>query len=494
MHPLSRPLAAAALALVACDGSHPASPEDQEPRPDVVLAVVDTLRADRLEPYGYERPTSPHLARIASEGVVFEDVTAQGSWTKPSMVSLLQGRYLTDYRDIPLEDSPTLAEVFRGAGYRTLGVVGNALLSEEDGFARGFELYDHVRSSDRGRGQKPSRSGEELLAAAEELLPRAFEPEADGTRPPVLVWFHLMEPHAPYERYPEYEPELAAHVSILDGRREYFRRLTGRDPPLQDWTRLAQELAAYDQEVRAADHWIDRLLAEVGELGDLRNTLVAVVSDHGEGLWQRPRPPEARPSDQDGEEARRLAPAEVQGLGPHTPDAHLFGRHGNVIDRNLVATPMILRGPGVPAGMRVDVPVSNVDLFPTLLDLCGVERPAELHGRSLVPVLSGEVPSEPTLYSRVLKEKAVREPEGRWRLVMPTEHGSGVREVRLHDLRADPLERVDLTEEHPDVVARLRSLLERIEERYPTASSLGRERSRAERQDLKALGYLGEDD
>ena len=85
-------------------------------RPDVFLIVVDTLRADRLQPYGCERPTSPTLQALAERGVVFEDVTAQGSWTKPSMVSLLQGHYLTAYRDILLEDSPTMAEQFRKSG------------------------------------------------------------------------------------------------------------------------------------------------------------------------------------------------------------------------------------------------------------------------------------------------------------------------------------------------------------------------------------------
>ena len=99
------------------------SGRDLEHRPDVYVVVIDTLRADRLGCYGYGRDTSPFLDKLAAEGTVFRDNTAQSSWTLPSMVSLFSGRYVTTYRDEFPEDAPTLAESFRASGNSSRYVV-----------------------------------------------------------------------------------------------------------------------------------------------------------------------------------------------------------------------------------------------------------------------------------------------------------------------------------------------------------------------------------
>jgi arylsulfatase A-like enzyme len=133
-----RPLLIPFLFALACSKPAPNTVR----RPDVFLIVVDTLRADHLGCYGYPRPSSPNLDRLAAEGAVFEDATSQASWTRLSMVSMLQGHYVTDYRDVFEEKAPTLAEVFHQAGYRTVGEVANILLSADAGFGRGFDHYD----------------------------------------------------------------------------------------------------------------------------------------------------------------------------------------------------------------------------------------------------------------------------------------------------------------------------------------------------------------
>jgi arylsulfatase A-like enzyme len=473
---LSRFLVAALCLLTACGGSSVLAKTPDGERPDVVLVVVDTLRADRLQPYGCERPTSPFIAQLAQQGAVFEDVTAQGPWTKPSMVSMLQSRYLTGYRDTTLPGSPTMAEVFGAAGYRTAAVVGNLLLSPEGGFHRGFDLYDHHQAGDRAAGQSPSRSGQEISDAAQPLLDQVFATDANGQRPPVFLWLHFMEPHWPYETHPEYAAELPVHAVVLSDRREYFERVTGETVDVRQWVNMARKLAAYDQEVRAADHWIEQLLTDVGALGDLNNTVVAVVADHGEGLWER------------------FAPEDVRRSDTSRPEHLMFGGHGRVIDRNLVSTPMILRGPGVPPQVRVALPAANVDLFPTLLELCGIPAPPALDGRSLVGALHGERLSEHPMYSRVLKERSVRDLDSSYRLVVPTELGrDSQREVRLFDLASDPLERHDLAGDLPDVVERLEQLLEEVEQRYPIDTNQGRKRSAQELSNMAALGYTGAD-
>ena len=464
-------LLATLVPLTACGRSQAKVSDQDTPRPDVLLIVVDTLRPDRLEPYGCERPTSPTLQALAQRGVVFEDVTAQGSWTKPSMVSLLQGRYLTTYRDIPLEDSPTMAEAFRAAGYRTLGVVGNRLLNEQEQFDRGFEGFYNSGQTD----SEHSSQGEDVLGVGRGLLEQVYAPEEDGSRPPVFSWFHFMEPHSPYKRHPEFEEELPTDPEMLGQRRARYREIMGEDAPAKAWMRMARQLAAYDQEVRKADAWIDVLLGEVERLGDLDNTIVAIASDHGEGLWQQASPPAERPTDR---------------LGPQTV---LHGGHGKMVSLNIVSTPLILSGPGIPEGARVAEPVTNLDLFPTLLTLCGEDVPEVLDGRDLRAAMRGAPLSTGPVYTRVQKERAVREPGSTWRLVVPTEGFEGEREVRLHDTVADPLELSNAAESNPELLQRLRSMLETLESEYATETSLGRVRSKRELRDMAALGYTGDD-
>jgi arylsulfatase A-like enzyme len=468
---LSPLLLATLVPLAACGRSQAKVIDQDTSRPDVLLIVVDTLRPDRLEPYGCERPTSPTIQSLAQRGVVFEDVTAQGSWTKPSMVSFLQGRYLTTYRDIPLEDSPTMAELFRAAGYRTLAVVGNRLLSDREDFDRGFEGFYNSGASEA----EHSSQGEDLMQAGRELLAQAYAPEEDGSRPPVFTWFHFMEPHSPYRRHPEFEEELPTDREMLGERRARYREIMGEDAPTKTWMRIARSLAAYDQEVRKADYWIDVLLGEVDRLGDLDNTIVVIASDHGEGLWQQASPPTERPTD--------LV----------SPQTVLHGGHGKMVSINLVATPLILSGPGIPEGVRVGEPVTNLDLFPTLLALCAQDVPEVLDGRDLRAAMHGAPLANEAVYTRVQKERAVRDPDSSWRLVVPSEGYEGEREVRLHDVAADPRETSNAAQTHPDILRRLQAVLEGMEAQHASETSLGRVRSKQEQADMAALGYAGDD-
>ena len=132
-------LLAAALLVTAC-GKDPSAPRPQH----VLVLVVDTLRADHLSAWGYERPTSPNIDALAQRGVRFSRAVAQCSWTAPSMVSLMTGRYLAGPRlGIP-DDVTPLAEIFQAAGYATAAFISNPLLDEKHGFHRGFDHVQHI--------------------------------------------------------------------------------------------------------------------------------------------------------------------------------------------------------------------------------------------------------------------------------------------------------------------------------------------------------------
>ena len=461
-------LAQALLGLCACSPS--TDPNPATPRPDVLFIVVDTLRADRLEPYGYPRPTSPNLAALAERGALFEDVTAQGSWTKTSMVSLLQSRILTSYRDLPLEDAPILGEIFKEAGYRTLAVVANGLLSHRDRFDRGFDRFENT-----GKGSEDaSGTAENLTHIALSLFDEALTDETAGTRSPILAWLHLMEPHDPYEEHPEYAQELPVDDGLLASRPQRFESLTQRKLREGAWHRVAVQIANYDREVRAADHWIGVLLDGVRSRTGAQ-PLVVVAADHGEGLWEHALPPESR-------EPHRLTPSGVLQSG-----------HGKVLTMNLVHTPLILSGPGIPEGVRIDTPVMNVDLLPTLLDLCSIPAPPGLDGISLAGSLQGRPLPRRPVYSHVLRERAVRDTESNWRLVLPMAGCEEVRFPHLHDALNDPLEQENAYESRTDVVQRLQTLLEEVEAEHPTPTTLGRKRSQEEQRQMSALGYTGDD-
>lgn len=478
---MSRSLCALLVGAAACNCGGSDGPDgDAGARPDVVLFVIDTLRSDRVSAYGYGRATTPVLDRLAREGALAEDVTAQCSWTLPSMVSMFQGRYVTSYRDAYLEDAPTIAESFRDAGYRTVGVVGNGLLAARNGFDRGFDHYEERRPAAGGPRGPAARTAQELFEDALGPLSRAFSRDGDGRRPPVFAYLHFMDPHDPYQHHPPLEEHLptgaGAELFDLGHQRALFAAErpgagTGTDAA---WRGIAEEIARYDQEVRHADEYVGLVLDLLEQSGDLDEVLVAVVSDHGECLWEHRAPAE----DREGKEA---------------PRDYFFQTHGQLLYEEIVATPLILWGAGVPAGRRLRQPAENVDLYPTLLELAGLPLSDGLHGRSLTGALRGETLAPRDVFSAVLEERSVREVATGWKLIVPTEHFQ-VRGVRLYDLNADPEERENVADSHPDVVRRLERRLAEWVERHPTATTLGRPKDAQTQRDMKELGYAGDDD
>ncbi|MEM7309233.1 MAG: sulfatase [Planctomycetota bacterium] len=475
--------AAAALALasglaLSCSGGEAGA----ERRPDVVLIVIDTLRADRLSCYGYPRPTTPVLDRLAREGARFQDVTAQSSWTLPSMVSMLSGRYLTAYRDFLDAGAPTLAETFAEAGYSTVGVVGNVLLKPEGGFGRGFDHYDaRPAPGTPGDDRVRARDIEDLAAAMWEPLDEALATGDDGERPPLFLYLHPFDPHAPYVGDATLDaplpPAEAVAVEPAGWQAETLARL-GPAPPAGDdgWGNELAELrrrrGLHDQDVRHTDDVLGEVLAELEQRGVLENCVLAVVSDHGECLWER------------------LAPMPPDRLRREPPATFFYQDHGAYLYEEGVATPMLFWGTGVEAGLEPAVPVENVDVFPTLLELCQVPARGDLHGRSLAPLLRGDEPGpwRETVHSQVLFSTSIRDLTSGEKLIVPTEHGERLgAPSELFRLGDDPLERTPIDD--AAAASRLRARIEAWTERYPTSSTFGMAHDPEREKMLNDLGY-----
>ncbi len=459
------PLLLALALLAACSGERPAAP-------NVVLIVVDTLRADRLGSHGNPRGLTPHLDRLAAEGVQFENAQAHAPWTLPSVASLLTslhpvqhgaggsldlsalergGAATPRFRALSPEVE-TLPERFRANGYRTASVVNVDFLGTNFGLARGFDTCDEqwYGSNDR------VRPATETTDAALRWIDR-------GGRGPFFLLVHYFDPHAVYDPPPEYRRRFAAPQdresnAFVFGTREHMLLLrSGRlvlDPAL-----IERAARLYDGEVAYVDAQIGRLLAELERRGQLDNSIVVVTSDHGEEFLD-----------------------------------HGGFEHGHTLYQELTHVPLILSAPGRLAPARVATRVGLIDVGPTLCELAGIAPPATAAGRSLVPWArgAGPGPAEPVLahgnfWGPALESLIV----GPHKLILPADP-AGAPEV--FDLERDARETTDLVPTRGDLVSLLVERFGRARERLAReARGVEVELDPARLDLLRTLGYAGED-
>lgn len=463
------------LALAACGRPEPAGPP-----PNVVLIVIDTLRADRLGCYGHPRPTSPFIDTLAAQGVLFEDVTAQSSWTLPSMSSLWTGRYITDHVESPAPHWPVLAELFQRAGYHTIGASANPLLSPEAGFARGFDSYRHYPHLE---GRAPA---DRLVADIWEPIDQALSAGGGGRTPPLFLYLQPLDPHTPYRPHERLDRRLPADQALPlapPGWHAAQLELFGPPPPEDDpdWSRALEamhvERGVYDQEVAFVDLQIGLLLQGLRARGVLDDAIVVIASDHGECLYDHrtPLPPELE---------RELPPS-----------LFFFTAHGYVLYEPIIRTPLIFWGRGVPQGVRVKEAVENVDIFPTLLHLTGIGPAGPVDGHSLVGLMHGREQAWRELtFSFVQQNTSVHDRRTGYKLVEPTDFGRARgMELALYHLPSDPFEQRNLVAQQPAEVERLQGLLDEWRARHPAPAMERRVRSQEELDLMQALGYLGDE-
>ena len=346
---------AAALLLglsVACSGGGELEQADR----NVLLVVVDTLRADRLGCYGNERGLTPRLDALAAEGLIFESASAHAPWTLPSTASLLTSLYPRQHGAggrVPnftalAPEVETLAERFAAAGHRT-GLIANVIfLGELFGLTRGFEHTD-VQSFEDNERMRPAG------ATTDAALAWLDRTEPSGDRPFFLL-VHYFDPHAVYDPPQPFRRRFAEprdrEGGLKFGTREQMVGLrTGLFDPGPGMVRRAEAL--YDGEVAYTDAEVGRLIDGLAERGLADSTLVVLTSDHGEEF-----------RDHGGLE------------------------HGHSLYSELLHVPLILRVPGA-APARVSAGVGLIDVAPTICGWAGLEPSRQFLGRDLVSMLAG---------------------------------------------------------------------------------------------------------
>lgn len=446
---------------------------------NAVLIVVDTLRANRLGCYGYPRPTSPHVDRLAATGTLYRNNRSQGCWTVPSMISLMGGHYVTQTeRSLP-RSIPVLAEALQAGGITTAAFVGNPVLTGDRGFQRGFDHFE---------GAKPNGRAVTLAKNFRRWYQQNRRELREG--PGFFAWVHPMDPHHPYA-------PLAEH-RVFHGRRPdadvLIERYRAEEPRVAELSPDVEPLSLpaaaaemgelsnlYDGEVLAVDEGVRLLLDCLRDEDELARTLVIFAADHGEMLWEHPHYPL--------EVSLRIQ--KFGGLPDGVKDLMAFG-HRAWFHEDLWNTPLILSGPGIPAGMRREGLSANLDIYPTLLDAFDVPLPEGLDSLPGQSLLGGVEPDREQVFGYGFDTTAALERSGlkliehnRGRFLL---EGEGERPLELFDLRANPGETENLAETRSADAHRLEAAIAAW--RAANAREVETATSEEDEAILRDLGYV----
>ncbi len=446
---LARPVLDVPAALPAADRT----PVAVRPPPNVVLYLVDTLRPDRLGSYGHPRPTSPHIDAFARDATLFRNALAQSSWTKTAVASLFTGLLPQAHRiqsrtDAIPEGLPLLAERLRSRGYATFGVVTNGNVSGAFGFARGFDVYEELREgSTREIHQLSDRANEAAFA----LLERRPDDR------PFFLYVHTTDPHWPYTPREPQRSRLAGDVR--DPSVGFAVPLHG---PKRPGAGLAGDLGRlYEAEIAFNDESFGALLEKLRELDLYAESLVILVSDHGEGFSE-----------------------------------HASFGHGSTLFGEEIRIPLVIRFPGgLGAGRVVEAAARQVDLLPTILEAAGAPLPSDLPGRSLLAAAQATAPVPEPDASYAYLDRAGRIAEtvvvGSRKLIRFRADGRGPPALGLFDLASDPGETRDVAAAEPLWRDYLLALLDEAAARGPAGPEPGAGTlDAAQQRALEALGYL----
>jgi len=409
-------------------------------RRSVLLISLDTVRADRLGVYG-GRAQTPNLSSFAAEGARYDQAMTHFPETCLSHWSMLSGVMPAVHGNVPAQGGsiytgPTGAEIARKAGYRTAAFIGGRTLQDTFcGLSRGFDYFDDKIPSRPDVNDRPAK---EVLDAALRWM--------TAQTGPTFVFVHLFDAHTPYEPKPAFDVYGDRSLPFDGSARTLAPFLQGEATPTP--AQVERALSLYDAELSGLDAELGTFLAKIPH-----DTVVAITSDHGESFEH----------------------------------GYYFNHQLGLWD-SVMRVPLLLRGPGVPAGTQIAAQVGHIDLLPTLLDLAGLPADQRMMGQSTTPLLRGEGQGRAEVFATTDPWL----PQSRFALRTPTHKALYLPdEAQGFDLLADPGETEPL--DIPEALAGGRAAYEALIAGHaphqvapPASRSLGQE----ERNQLEALGYI----
>ena len=461
----------AALAVVvtvvglSCDDNKPAPAAPESP--NVLLILIDTLRADKLGCYGSDLGLTPNIDAFARSGVRFDRAFSHAPWTLPSVASLLtstppmthgagrqqRGKGLRFTKLGP--SVRTLPECLGDQGYRTAAIVNVFFLSPKFGMDRGFDKYDFVRPV--------INQGERRAKRVTDLAVEWIGENRDGERPFFLL-AHYFDPHLTYDPPKEFRRKYAGPKDRetgpllfgTEGDMVGFRRgrININDIPVKRLEKL------YNGEIASADREVGRLLDEIRNMGLDESTIVVLTADHGEEFLD-----------------------------------HGGFEHGHTLYDELLHVPLVFRFPNAIQPGTVNATVGQIDVAPTICELAGVLTEDTFTGRSLFPLMTGETK----------KDRAILSQGNMWGPIRTSWRHGGYKLIKdsggveLYDVSEDRREQRDLGAHYSQAMRRKR-MLEDMALVLKSAGSLsagessGVSLSSQEKDRLKALGYVADEE
>lgn len=408
--------------------------QDTPKKPNVVVIVLDQLRADQLHCYGNPRDTSPNIDQLAASGALFTRFNTVAPWTSPSFSSLHTSLYPSRHGvtlfwrpGMPLlnKDIPTLAENLQAAGYYTTAFVNNSLAGYPLTGSGFDEYYERSESALDITIRTSAPAREDVAATTEKQVLQWLGAHHEGTQP-FFLYVHFMEPHSPYNPPPEDDIFKSGPYSFMKDTGydlvggALLRLATNGD---QDAIQRLYQL--YDGKIHHVDRYVGDILNQLKQYQLDKNTYIVLTSDHGELLYSH-------------------------------PEDFLTFDHRSLYDADL-HVPLIIAGPGIPQGEKIESLASNVDTAPTILDLVGAAPLNDAEGHSLAPVLQGKVPSiNKYLYAEEDVEIPLRSVRDvRYKLIRSLWTGK----EQLFDMQTDPGELHDVAANNPAEVQELEARL-----------------------------------
>jgi len=481
--------------------------------PNILLVVLDTVRADRMSCYGYGRPVTPTIDRIASEGVLFKKCVSDSIWTIPSHASIFTGLYPTThqvgYKNFSLSrEFVTLAEALKDKGYQTAGFVANPVLSSRNHFSQGFDYYksygnsriDHTAFNLLGNvvwnriglltmpppkrypPHFPFQKGKRLVDDVNNWFRIEYR-----NKKPFFLFLNFMDAHFPYQPS---EPFKSAFSTLDDDTTFYTRTVKSQGYFRAGYTVSDEDIRKMDELYTASISYIDssisELVAGLRETDLFEDAAIIITSDHGEYF------------------------------GEHSPFyLRLFHNFG--IFNELLSVPLIIRYPRlIDSGQVVEGQVQNVDIMPTLLHFAGIDSlacPYQIQGKDLL-TLAEEGGREYT-FSVFIAPPAQRFlRKGQIKRVLATYPGvrfddwfkdytalqngqfkfvkDSLGKKALFDLTVDAGELEEVTEIYPEVAEKMEELLEQFEERLTDTAiqSLPAVTDPETIRNLREMGYI----
>jgi len=405
-------------------------PRSKFPKANLLLISIDTMRADYLSCYAESGVKTPNIDRIAREGILFKNCSAQIPLTLPSHATLFTGRYPMShgvYENIGYilpEKMTTLAEVLKKAGYTTAGFIGSVVIGSSTGIAQGFDLYDDTFSPEEISAIKFGIAERR----ADKVVDSYINWQKDHLGDRFFAFVHLFDPHAPY------------------------------DPPEPYRSRYQKEKnGPYRGEVAFTDEQIGRIYQFLKEKGLLKKTIIVISGDHGEMLGE-----------------------------------HNEAEHGYFIYHSAINVPLIIRLPeGNYRGRKIEAQAGNIDIMPTILSLLDIPAPKEVEGKSLIPLIRKPKTEFPR-YAYSESRRAYnhfgfailrRICDGRY-------HYIDAPKPELYDIKSDPFEERNLFQKEKERAKALKRKMEEIVRRYSRGEGSSAEVSPELAERIRALGYL----